>query len=43
MARVRDFMDTHIIPAIPLYHTLAASIDRWAEIPPLFDALKASA
>jgi acyl-CoA dehydrogenase len=43
MERVRAFMDEHIVPAIPLYHQQLASIDRWAEIPPVFDLLKARA
>jgi len=41
--RVRAFMDEHIVPAVPVYHRQLASIDRWAEIPPIFDALKAKA
>ena len=43
MERVRAFMDEHIVPAVPIYHQQAASIDRWAEIPPIFDELKAKA
>jgi acyl-CoA dehydrogenase len=43
LERVRAFMDEHIVPAIPLYHEQLAAIDRWAEIPPVFDALKARA
>jgi len=43
MARVRAFMDTHIIPAIPVFHSQMATIDRWAEIPPVFEELKARA
>ncbi len=33
MARVRAFMDDHIVPAIPVYHAELAAIDRWREIP----------
>lgn len=43
MERVRAFMDEHIVPAVPVYHQQLASIDRWAEIPPVFDELKARA
>jgi acyl-CoA dehydrogenase len=40
MARVRAFMDEHITPAIPVYHAQQAKIDRWAEVPPVFEELK---
>lgn len=43
MERVRTFMDTHIIPALPTYHQQMAQIDRWTEIPAVFDELKAKA
>ncbi len=43
MARVRAFMDEHIIPAVPVYHRQLAEIDRWREIPPIFEELKARA
>ena len=43
MERVRAFMDTHIIPALPTYHEQMERIDRWTEIPPVFDELKAKA
>jgi acyl-CoA dehydrogenase len=43
MERVRAFMDAHIIPAIPTYNAQAAAIDRWTEIPPVFEELKAKA
>lgn len=43
MARVRAFMDEHIIPAVPVYHRQSAEIDRWKEIPPIFEELKARA
>lgn len=43
MARVRAFMDEHIIPAVPVYHRQLAEIDRWKEIPPVFEDLKAKA
>src|SRR3546814_14313599 len=40
MERVRAFMEEHIVPAVPVYHQQSAAIDRWTEIPPVFDALK---
>lgn len=40
MERVRAFMEEHIVPAVPLYHQQSAAIDRWTEIPPIFDELK---
>lgn len=40
MERVRAFMDEHIVPAVPIYHKQSAAIDRWSEIPPIFDELK---
>ncbi|GFM31035.1 acyl-CoA dehydrogenase [Novosphingobium sp. PY1] len=43
MERVRAFMDEHIVPAVPIYHSQLAEIDRWAEVPPIFDELKAKA
>lgn len=43
MERVRAFMDEEIAPAVPIYHQQAAELDRWTEIPPIFDALKAKA
>jgi len=43
MARVRAFMDEHIIPAVPTYHQQLREIDRWQEIPPVFEELKARA
>ncbi len=43
MARVRTFMDAYIVPAIPVYHRQLSEIDRWTEIPPVFDELKAKA
>ena len=43
MERVRSFMDDHIAPALPLYHQQCAALDRWTEIPPIFDELKAKA
>jgi acyl-CoA dehydrogenase len=43
MERVRSFMDDHIAPALPVYHQQCADLDRWSEIPPVFDALKAKA
>ena len=43
MDRVRTFMDDVIAPAMPTYHAQAAACDRWTEIPPIFDELKAKA
>jgi acyl-CoA dehydrogenase len=43
MERVRAFMDEQVYPAIPTYHEQAATIDRWKETPPVFEALKAKA
>jgi acyl-CoA dehydrogenase len=43
MDRVRSFMDAHIIPALPVYNDQLAQLDRWAEIPAVFDELKAKA
>jgi acyl-CoA dehydrogenase len=43
MGRVRAFMDEHIIPAVPVYHEQAEKIDRWKDIPPIFEELKARA
>jgi acyl-CoA dehydrogenase len=43
MGRVRGFMDEHIVPAIPVYHAELAAIDRWRDIPPVFESLKAKA
>ena len=43
LERIRAFMDAQVIPAIPVYHEQLAAIDRWAEIPPIFDELKAKA
>lgn len=40
MERVSAFMEEHIVPAVPLYHQQSAAIDRWTEIPPIFDELK---
>ena len=40
MERVRAFMEEHIVPAVPVYHRQSAAIDRWTEIPPVFDELK---
>ena len=43
MERVRTFIDDHIVPAVPVYHQQLAQIDRWAEIPPIFEELKSKA
>jgi len=43
MERVRSFMGDHIVPALPTYHRQCAALDRWSEIPPVFDELKAKA
>src|SRR3546814_11701577 len=40
MERVRAFMEEHIVPAVPVYHQQSAAIERWNEIPPVFDELK---
>ena len=40
MERVRAFMEEHIVPAGPVYHRQSAAIDRWTEIPPVFDELR---
>ncbi|AOR80917.1 acyl-CoA dehydrogenase (plasmid) [Novosphingobium resinovorum] len=36
-------MEDNIVPAVPIYHQQSTTIDRWAEIPPIFDELKAKA
>jgi acyl-CoA dehydrogenase len=41
--RVQRFMDAHIYPAIPLYHQQCASIDRWKQVPAVFEELKKKA
>jgi acyl-CoA dehydrogenase len=41
--RVSRFMDEHVYPAIPVYAQQMASIDRWKEIPPIFEELKRKA
>lgn len=43
LERVRAFMEEYIHPAIPIYEEQMARIDRWQEIPPIFDELKARA
>jgi acyl-CoA dehydrogenase len=43
LERVRAFMEEHIYPAIPVYEEQMARIDRWRQIPPIFDELKARA
>lgn len=43
MERVKAFMDDHIVPALPLYQQQLDGLDRWKEIPPIFDELKAKA
>ena len=40
MERVRAFMEEYIVPAVPGYHRQLAAIDRWTEIPPVFEELK---
>jgi acyl-CoA dehydrogenase len=40
MSRVREFMEAHVYPAIPLYREQRARVDRWTEIPAVFEALK---
>jgi len=41
--RVGRFMEQRIYPAIPIYERQLASIDRWQEIPPIFEELKIAA
>jgi acyl-CoA dehydrogenase len=43
LERVRAFMDEQIYPAIPLYREQSIAVDRWKEIPPIFEELKARA
>ena len=43
MARVQAFMDEHIYPNIDAYEEQRRQIDRWTEIPRLFEDLKAKA
>ncbi len=43
MGRVRAFMDEHIVPAVPVYHEQAAKLNRWKDIPPVFEELKEKA
>ena len=43
MDRVQAFMDEHIYPNIETYEEQTRQIDRWKEIPPLFEELKAKA
>jgi acyl-CoA dehydrogenase len=43
LARVRQFMDECVYPAIPVYEEQMARIDRWKEIPPVFEELKVKA
>ncbi len=43
MARVQKFMDENIYPNIPVYEEQRAALDRWTEIPPIFEELKAKA
>lgn len=41
--RVRVFMDEHIYPNVALYEEQCREIDRWKDIPPIFEQLKALA
>lgn len=43
MARVQKFMDENIYPNIETYEAQSRSIDRWTEIPAIFEELKAKA
>jgi len=43
MERVSRFMDDYIYPAIPVYEQQSAQIDRWKQIPPIFEELKVKA
>ena len=40
MERVSGFMDAYIYPAAPLYQEQLGKIDRWKQIPPIFEELK---
>ena len=42
IGRVSDFLDAHIIPAVPIYEAQMAAGDRWKVIPVL-EELKAAA
>jgi len=41
--RVSRFMDEHIYPAVPVYAQQLERIDRWTEIPAIFEELKGKA
>jgi acyl-CoA dehydrogenase len=43
MARVQAFMDDHVYPNLHAYEKQTREVDRWTEIPPLFEELKAKA
>jgi acyl-CoA dehydrogenase len=43
MNRVQKFMDENIYPNIATYEAQNAKLDRWTEIPPIFEELKAKA
>jgi len=38
--RVNRFMDEYVYPAVPVYAQQSAALDRWKEIPPVFEELK---
>ena len=43
LERVARFMDEHITPPVAPYEQQSAAIDRWKQIPPVFEELKAKA
>lgn len=43
MERVRAFMDSQIVPALPVYRKQFSQLDPWTEIPKVFDELKVKA
>jgi len=43
LERVSRFMDEYVYPAIPEYERQSAAVDRWKEIPAVFEELKAKA
>src|SRR6185312_7148514 len=38
--RVSRFMDEYVYPAVPVYAQQSAALDRWKDIPPIFEELK---
>jgi acyl-CoA dehydrogenase len=41
--RISRFMDEYVYPAVPIYDRQLAAGDRWKQIPPIFEELKAKA